>query len=79
MVSMILPGVVVKIAHGYCLERHLFMEQGVVERLLSDNEEADDNGQIIRGLFAPKTPSFGGVASEAGSAGSVFSVSAYLS
>ena len=48
MVSMILPGVVVKIAHGYCLERHLFMEQGVVERLLSDNEEAEDNGQIIR-------------------------------
>lgn len=46
--SMILPGVVVKIAHGYCLERHLFMEQGVVERLLSDNEEAEDNGQIIR-------------------------------
>lgn len=40
MVSMILAGVVVKIAHGYCLERHLFMEQGVVECLLSDNEEA---------------------------------------
>lgn len=40
MVSMILPGVIVKIAHGYCLERHLFMEQGVVECLLSDNDEA---------------------------------------
>ena len=45
MLFLIMVSVIVFMNHQ---ERHLFMEQGVVERLLSDNEEAEDNGQIIR-------------------------------